>query len=183
MRLHATASGELLKTAEALGRDADALVDEADGAVATLLGPLVGEAPSAPPAAGLGPSASPVPAPAQGVHKVVSAPAGAKVSIDGDAAEATPLSVKKDVGIYVVSIELPGYAPVTRQVDLAAGKMAVINEKLMQAAGYLDVSVSPQAAAQLARVTVDGVVAGAGKQAPSNVAPHALPPQPAAPKP
>ena len=172
MRLHATATGELLKTAEALGKDADALVDGADAAVATLLVPLVGEAPSAPPAAGPGPSASP--APAQGVLKVVSAPAGAKVSIDGDAAGSTPLSVKKDAGTYVVSIELPGYAPVSRQVDLAAGKTAVVNEKLMQAAGYLDVSISPQAAAQLAHVTVDGAAAGVGKQGPYKVGSHAV---------
>ena len=49
MRLHATASGELLKTAEALAKDTDALVDATGGAVATLLGPLVGEARPAPP--------------------------------------------------------------------------------------------------------------------------------------
>ena len=43
MRLHSTASGELLKTAEVLGKDADVLVEKVDGAVETLLGPLVAQ--------------------------------------------------------------------------------------------------------------------------------------------
>lgn len=38
LRLHGTATGELIKTGEALGKDADALVDQTDAAVAKLLG-------------------------------------------------------------------------------------------------------------------------------------------------
>jgi len=63
MRLHATASGELLKTSEALAKNTDALVDAADGAVATLLGPLVAEAPPRP--AAEAPAPAPAPAPSR----------------------------------------------------------------------------------------------------------------------
>jgi hypothetical protein len=40
LRLHATATGELLKTAEALGKDTDAVIDATDAAVSRLLGPI-----------------------------------------------------------------------------------------------------------------------------------------------
>jgi formylglycine-generating enzyme required for sulfatase activity len=171
MQMYETASGELKGGEDVAAKTEDELLAASESAAERLLAPLAGgTATEKAPAAGARPSASA----AQGVLKVISAPAGAKVSIDGDAAGATPLSVKKDAGTYVVSIELPGYAPVSRQVDLAAGKMAVVNEKLMQAAGYLDVSVSPPAAAQAARVTVDGAVVGVGKQGPYKVGAHAV---------
>jgi len=111
---------------------------------------------------------------AQGTLKVVSNPSGAKVSIDGDAVGATPLTVKRDAGSYVVSIELSGYAAVTRQIDLAGGRAALVSESLMQAAGYIEVSVSPDAAARTASVAVDGKSAGAGKQGPYKVGRHAV---------
>jgi formylglycine-generating enzyme required for sulfatase activity len=111
---------------------------------------------------------------AQGVLKVVSSPSGAKVSIDGDPAGSAPLTVKKDAGTYVVTLELPGFAPVSRTVELQAGRSAVVNEKLMQAAGYLDISIAPAAAASGARVTVDGVAAGTGKQGPYKVGKHTI---------
>ena len=111
---------------------------------------------------------------AQGVIKILSSPSGAKVSIDGDVAGSTPLTLKNDAGTYVVTIELPGYAPVSRTVELAPGKSAVVNEKLMQAAGYIDVGVQPEAAARAASVTVDGQLAGVGKQGPYKVGKHAV---------
>ena len=111
---------------------------------------------------------------AQGTIKVVSKPSGAKVSVDGDAAGSTPLTIKRDAGTYVVTVELPGYAPASRQVDVASGKTALVNESLMQAAGYLEIGVSPDGAARAANVTVDGQPAGVGKQGPYKVGKHAV---------
>lgn len=65
----------------------------------------------------------------QGTLKIVSSPAGAKVSIDGDAAGSTPVTAKRDPGTYVVTVELPGFAPASRQVEVAAGKTALVNER------------------------------------------------------
>lgn len=54
LRLHATATGELIKASEAMGKDADAVIDAVEPAVEKLLGPLKGaakataEAPRAP---------------------------------------------------------------------------------------------------------------------------------------
>lgn len=112
--------------------------------------------------------------PGHGTLKVVSSPQGAKVSIDGDAAGTTPLTLKREAGTYVVSIELSGYAPASRQVELMAGKAAVVNETLMQAAGYIEVSVAPEPAARSGSVTVDGKPAGVGKQGPYKVGKHAV---------
>lgn len=143
---------------------------------AGLLGGGNGSA-NAAPAASPQPGASATPAntaPAQDVLKVVSAPSGAKVSIDGDAAGSAPLTVKKDAGTYVVTLELPGFAPVSRTAELQAGRSAVVNKKLMQAAGYLDISIAPSAAASGARATVDGVAAGTGKQGPYKVGKHTI---------
>ena len=75
---------------------------------------------------------------------MVSTPAGGKVSIDGDAAGATPLTTKRPAGTYVVTLELPGYAPASRQVDVVGGQIATVNEVLLHAAGYLEVSVVPE---------------------------------------
>ena len=123
------------------------------------------------------PQATPSGAPAragQGTLKVVSNPPGAKVLIDGDAVGATPLSVKREAGTYVVSVELSGYAPVSRSMDVAPGKTAVMNETLLQAAGYIEVSVAPDAAARAAGVTIDGKPAGVGRQGPYKVGKHAV---------
>ncbi len=111
---------------------------------------------------------------AQGTLKVVSNPSGAKVSIDGDAAGSTPLTAKRDAGTYVVSIELPGYAPVSKQVEVAGGRSVVVSESLMQAAGYIEVGVQPEAAARGASITVDGQAAGVGKQGPFKVGKHSV---------
>gem|GEM_PF-1942924 len=136
-------------------------------------GLLTDSAPAATTAPAQGSSAPPA-GPAHGTLKVVSTPQGAKVSIDGDAAGTTPLTVKREVGTYVVSIELSGYAPASRQVELTAGRAVVVNESLMQAAGYLEVSVAPEAAARAGSVTVDGKPTGAGKQGPYKVGKHAV---------
>jgi Sulfatase-modifying factor enzyme 1/PEGA domain len=119
-------------------------------------------------------TAEPLPAVPQaagkGTLKVVTQPAGARVLIDGDEAGKSPLSKQVDPGTYVVSVELAGHAPVTRSVDVASGRAAVVNEKLMQAAGYIDISVIPKDA----RVSVDGAPAGAGKQGPFKVGRHTV---------
>ncbi len=111
-------------------------------------------------------------APAKGTLKVVSTPPGAKVSIDGDAVGATPLTLKRGAGTYVVSVEISGYAPVTRQMEIVAGKMAVMSETMMPAAGYIEIGIAPEPAARAASVTVDGKPAGAGKQGPYKLGKH-----------
>lgn len=68
MRLHATATGELLKTAEVLARGPDALVDAVEGSVATLLVPLAVEGPE--PRVQAPRPVVPEPAHAQNVRKV-----------------------------------------------------------------------------------------------------------------
>jgi hypothetical protein len=149
MQMYETASGELKGGEEVSARTEDELLAASESAAERLLAPLTGGV-----AASM-PTAPAVPGKAQqGAIKILSSPPGAKVSIDGDAVGATPLTVKRDAGSYVVSIEMAGYAPVSRQVELAAGKSAVINETLMQAAGYIEVNVAPGAAARAASVTV-----------------------------
>ena len=172
MQMYDTASGELTGGEDVSARTEDELLNALEGAAAKLVSSL---GTAAPPEQAKAPEqATAAAGPAKGMLKVVSAPSGAKVSIDGDAVGATPLTLKREVGTYVVSIEIAGYAPVSRQVELAAGKAAVVSETLMQAAGYIDVTVAPEAAARAASVTVDGKAAGAGKQGPYKVGKHAV---------
>lgn len=84
------------------------------------------------------------------------------------------MTLKREAGTYIVSVELPGHAPVTRQVELAAGKAVMVNEALLQAAGYIDISIAPEAAARAASVSVDGKASGAGKQGPYKLGKHAV---------
>jgi formylglycine-generating enzyme required for sulfatase activity len=175
VRLIDTRSGNILASARIEGKTVHELSRDFAGKAEKFFdrSGLLGE--SAPPAPSPGPAASAGPqAPATGTLKVVSTPSGAKVSIDGDAAGATPLTLRKDAGTYVISIELSGYAPVSRQVEIASGKMAVVSEALMQAAGYIEISLAPEAAARAASITVDGKPAGPGKQGPYKLGKHAV---------
>jgi hypothetical protein len=180
MRLFATSDGQLLSSAEATGKSADALFDGMAAALIKLLEPLAttpaldSPASNASPAPSGSPSQPRATSAGAGTIKVVSSPSGAKVSVDGDAAGSTPLTIKKDAGTYVVTVELPGYAPASRQVDVASGKTVLVNESLMQAAGYLEIGVSPEEAARAGNVTVDGQPAGVGKQGPYKVGKHAV---------
>jgi hypothetical protein len=162
-----------LASGEARGADVDELLNGIGPAVREVLVPVMGAA-GQPPAQAARPT-DPPPAGGrtpEGSLKVLSTPAGAKVLLDGDPAGATPVVLKREPGTYVVSIELSGYAAVSRTVELTAGKTATLREALMQAAGFIEVSVAPEAAARAARVTVDGAAAGAGKQGPFKVGSH-----------
>lgn len=174
MQMYETASGELTGGEDVSAKTEDELLaalEAAAGKLVASLGAGPARAVEPPPAA----TGGPAPARAQqGVLKIVSTPAGAKVSIDGDPAGATPLTVKRDAGSYVVSIELAGFAPVSKQVDVEAGKAAVLNETLLQAAGYLEIAVSPDAAARAASIAIDGNAAGPGKQGPFKVGTHTV---------
>ena len=131
MQMYDTAKGELIAGEDVESKTEDDLLKVSAEATERLLVSLSGGQSAAAPAAA-GAASPPLPAPmrghaAQGTIKVVSNPAGAKVAIDGDAVGATPLTVKRDAGTYVVSVELSGYAPVSRQIEIAARKTAVMN--------------------------------------------------------
>ena len=122
LRLFNTVDGRLITSADARGKSVDQLIGKTDSALSRLVAPLGDQTPSTE-----GTTASPPPGvwpaptgPSQGTLKLISTPSSAKVSIDGDAAGATPLIVKRQAGAYILSIEMPGYAPVSRQIDLAA---------------------------------------------------------------
>lgn len=135
---------------------------------------------AAPPAAAPPPAPAPQAAPPpsglaeKGTLKVTTLPSGARVLIDGNEVGKTPLNRQLDPGTYQLTVELPGYATQSRALEIEGGKTVVFNEALFAAAGYIDVAVSPGAAARAARVTIDGAPAGVGRQGPWKAGSHTV---------
>ena len=65
-----------------------------------------------------------------GSLKVTTEPSGALVRVDGDEVGKTPWKKKLESGNYVVSLEKAGYAAISREIDVEAGKEAVVAETL-----------------------------------------------------
>ena len=89
------------------------------------------------------------PAPASGEIMIASAPAGAMVEIEGRPEQSgrTPLAVASLVpGIYKVTLRKNGYAPEARQIEVAAGKRALLDVKLSPTHGFLNVTSTPAGA-------------------------------------
>ncbi len=93
------------------------------------------------------------------VH-VVSTPPGARVTSGDRAWGVTPLSLPKvPPGTYPVTVRLQGYAPVTKEVRVSAGKEAALKVKL-QAFGALEITASHAGRPAPAQIAVDGKGAG-----------------------
>lgn len=119
--------------------------------------------PSDPPAATpVGESAA-VETAATGRVDVTSIPAGALVTIDGERAGLTPVTVSGlSLGTHVVQVARPGFTPVTERVELSAGAATrAVSAQLSRGApsgpgttghGSLDVVSRPRGAS----VTIDG---------------------------
>jgi serine/threonine-protein kinase len=68
-----------------------------------------------------------------GTISVSTKPAGAKVSLNGHATSSpTPVTVETKVGHYKVLIEMDGYEPIQREVDIQKGKQTGIDETLVR---------------------------------------------------
>jgi TolB-like protein len=137
MRLHSTRDAQLLRAAEALAANTDALVDASLGVVDEL---LIGLGIAPPRRAAPAPPPAPVPAEPQprtpattGMLKIVSLPSGAKISIDSQPVGVTPLVKKVDPGTYWITLEKAGFEEASRTVEVDAGKTAVVSEMLKPA--------------------------------------------------
>ena len=68
-----------------------------------------------------------------GTISITTKPAGAKISLNGKASSSlTPVTVETKVGHYKVLIEMDGYQPVQREVDIEKGKQTGIEETLVR---------------------------------------------------
>jgi type II secretory pathway pseudopilin PulG len=68
-----------------------------------------------------------------GTISIATKPAGAKISLNGKASSSlTPVTVETKVGHYKVLIEMDGYQPVQREVDIEKGKQTGIEETLVR---------------------------------------------------
>jgi formylglycine-generating enzyme required for sulfatase activity len=106
----------------------------------------------------------------KGTLKVVTDPSGAQVRVDGEEVGKTPWKKKVASGQYLVTLEKDGFTPVSKQVEVEAGREVALIERLMKSGGWLDISVTPLDA----EVSVDGRSAGTGKQGPYAVGRHTV---------
>jgi hypothetical protein len=68
-----------------------------------------------------------------GTISISSRPEGAKVSLIGHASTSqTPVTIETKVGHYKLLIEMDGYQPVQREVDVEKGKQTGIEETLVR---------------------------------------------------
>ncbi len=81
------------------------------GAVLFLRSPPTGSAAAQP-------SSAPAPAPAAFTAIVASTPAGAAITVDGAAHGVSPKAISFTAGTHIVTVELPGFMPATRSVDI-----------------------------------------------------------------
>ncbi len=165
IRLIDTATGRILASERLEGKNVKALRTEFEGKAATFFtrGGLTGMTGTATAADVSSSSGS------TGLT-VTSEPPGAAVRIDGEAAGKTPLHKALAPGSYYVTLESEGYATLTKQVTVEAGRTATFSGQLFRTAGFIDVSVHPESA----RVTIDGNLSSAGRQGPFAVGAHTL---------
>lgn len=165
--LDAVAPGEYLVTVAAPGRvRADTVVQLAAGAMTEVELTLGADAAAAPTTIAEreaqeerqseeAPAAAPAPAaPQTGAVRIVTAPAGATVTIDGWRVGRTPVVVEDLApGEHTVEATLPGYDPAARQVVVPPGTRtdAVLN--LRAQTGGVEVLVRPWGT-----IAIDGVV-------------------------
>ena len=88
--------------------------------------------------------------------KVVSTPEQAKVFIDNDYQGKTPAAFAATAGEHELRLELPGYAPVVRKVELANGRETTETFSLESVLGRIEVATTPAGA----RIFVDGKAVG-----------------------
>lgn len=70
---------------------------------------------------------------------ITSAPSGASVRIDeGSAVGKTPVTLKLPPGAHSVSLELPGYHPETRAIEVRAGTPATVHAELSEPFPVMD---------------------------------------------
>ncbi|HXZ27758.1 MAG TPA: PEGA domain-containing protein, partial [Terriglobales bacterium] len=118
-------------------------------------------------AAAVIPTASPPAAAATGGLELTSSPAGASVQIDGRSSSTwiTPYTATGlAAGAHSISFAKPGYAPVTRSVQVVAGQSTPLEVHLAAVTNALGVTSNPAGAA----VWVDGK--DTGKVTPTQVA-------------
>jgi PKD repeat protein len=70
-------------------------------------------------------------APSTGTLHVSSSPSGATISLDGAVVGNTPRQITVAAGIHTVSFLLSGFQPVTRQVNVEAGRTTTVNIALV----------------------------------------------------
>ena len=105
-----------------------------------------------------------------GVLKITSEPAGAQVTVNGLPRGVTPLMVKEvPKGRATVSLKLDGYVEETRELSLNAGDEQTVFIKMDGLPGSLVVSAIPDTA----RIYVDDVLQGKGRQTIRNMKPGA----------
>ena len=92
-----------------------------------------------------------------GTLKIVSAPAGAKVQVNGIAHGVTPCDIGRlREGKHTIRLTLDGYRPVSHEVDLRAGETIPVTLDLRRLPAGLTVTTIPEGA----RVYVDGAYRG-----------------------
>jgi serine/threonine-protein kinase len=68
-----------------------------------------------------------------GTLAITTKPAGAKIIVNGEASSSvTPVTIQTKVGHYKVVVEMEGYQPVTREVNVEKGKQTGIDETLVR---------------------------------------------------
>ncbi len=126
--------------------------------------PVASEAPTTTVAAAPSPvtaSTEPLTAPATGTLHVESQPAGAAVTLDGEAKGVTPLDIPDlPLATYQVAVDLKGYAPATQAVTLDAdhlqSSVTLALSRTAPATGGAEVFSDPSGAT----VRIDGVPGG-----------------------
>ncbi|MEM9055856.1 MAG: PEGA domain-containing protein [Pseudomonadota bacterium] len=84
------------------------------------------------------------PAQIQGTLRVASTPAGASVTVNGEAVGATALALPLTGGVYAVEVTLPGFADVNDEVRLTRDRSTVERSYVLQSnPGFLTFDLSP----------------------------------------
>ncbi len=91
-----------------------------------------------------------------GVLVIDSEPSGAKVYIDGMLKDETPTEFEVEPGRHVLRLELEGYEPVEREIEISAGDSLELSFKLKVLLGILTIDSEPSGA----KVYIDDVLKG-----------------------
>lgn len=87
----------------------------------------------------------------------------ADVLVDGVLVGPSPVRRRViDAGAHTVTLRASGYPTLSKSIGIEPGKELVVDEKLQKSQGFLEIKVVPADA----KVFVDGLLAGAGRQGP-----------------
>ena len=173
IRCYQASDGAVLGSIQIKGKSGDDLLEEVNAQGDRLLGRLKAMSvpaepqpappqvapqqpiPQQPVIAERGPAAAGGP---QGFLTVITQPKG-DVSIDGEAAGQTPLRRRSLAsGSHIVLVTSKGYSPLSRNVEVEAGREATVSEQLaeLKKVGTIEIALRPPGA----RLTLDGRLAG-----------------------